>query len=239
MPWKNRQTGFHAVENGFGMNAPSHLEHLNPATVRCFHRVRSWLAREAEVAPGRMIVGIGGPGGGGKSTLSHWLCRHLPQAAMLALDDFRLPRAKRPAHGRYGSHPDGNDLPRLHQTLDDFRRGAPIRQPVFDPIAGQVLRNVRIPPARILLADGELAAHEPVRTRLDRLILVEAHWRTQLNTRLTRDLRERHCSLEKAIDLFLQSNLRDWPRFSQGAANAADALLYCNTRHTFSLRRMP
>jgi uridine kinase len=77
-----------------------------------------------------------------------------------------------------------------------------------------------------------------VRPWFDRLILVEAHWRTQLNVRLTRDLRERHCTLEKAIDLFLQSNLRDYPRFAAGAREAAHAILYCNARRGFSLRRL-
>ena len=89
------------------------------------------------------------------------------------------------------------------------------------------------------LNDASLRAFEQVRAWIDRLLLVDAHWRTQLNTRLTRDLRETHCTLEKAIDLFLQSNLRDWPRFSRGAREAAHALLYCNARRTFTLRRLP
>jgi len=214
-------------------------DHLNAASLRAFEQVRAWLAREAAAASGPFLVGIGGPGGGGKSTLSRWLRHHLPGARILSLDDFRLPRKKRPPHGRFGSHPAANDLPRLHQTLADFRRGRPVRQPVFDPVAGAARKEIRVPAARLLLADGEIAAHESVRARLDRLILVDAHWRTQLNARLTRDLREPHCTLEKAIDLFLQSNLRDWPRFSRGARDAAHALLYCNTRRTFSLRRLP
>ena len=213
--------------------------HLNAPTLRAFAQVRDWISREAAAATAPFIVGIGGPGGGGKSTLSRWLLHHLPGARILSLDDFRLPRKQRPPHGRYGSHPDANDLPRLHQTLADFRQGKPILQPLFDPIAGAVSKEITLHPGRLLLADGEIAAHEPLRARLDRLILVEAHWRTQLNARLTRDLRESHCTLEKAIDLFLQSNLRDWPRFSRGARDAAHALLYCNAHRTFSLRRLP
>ena len=212
--------------------------HLHPATTQCFRRVQAWLEREAAASPAPLIIGIGGPGGCGKSTLSRWLRHQLDGARILSLDDFRLPRARRPAHGRYGSHPDGNDLARLHKTLRDFQAGRPIRQPVFDPAAGAATTEILIPAARILLADGEIAAHRDVRAAFDRLILVDAHWRTQLNTRLTRDVRERHCSLEKAIDLFLQSNLRDYPRFAAGAAKDAHILLYCNASHTFTLRKI-
>lgn len=213
--------------------------HLSPATVTCFRRIKTWLEREAAASPAPLIIGIGGPGGCGKSTLARWLRHQLDDARILALDDFRLPRAHRPAQGRYGSHPDGNDLPRLRKTLRDFRAGRPIRQPVFDPAAGEATTEILIPSARFLLADGEIAAHRDLRAAFDRLILVDAHWRTQLDTRLTRDLRERHCSLEKAIDLFLQSNLRDYPRFAAGARESAHAILYCTARRAFSLRRLP
>ncbi len=212
--------------------------HLSAASLTCFKRIRTWLRREASHHTGPFIVGIGGPGGCGKSTLSRWLRHQVDGARILSLDDFRLPRRHRPAHGRYGSHPDGNDLQRLTRCLKDFRNGLPIRQPIFDPIAGEAIEERQVPAATILLADGELAAHQTLRPRFDRLILVDAHWRTQLNTRLTRDLKERHCTLEKAIDVFLQSNLRDYPKFAAGAHEAADVRLYCDTRHTFSLRRI-
>lgn len=212
--------------------------HLSPASLTCFKKVRTWLKKEVRSHDGPFIAGIGGPGGCGKSTLSRWLRHHLPDARILSLDDFRLPRHERPAHGRYGSHPDGNDLTRLKICLKDFHHGRPIRQPVFDPITGKAREEIQVPEADILLADGELAAHQELRPLFDRLILVDAHWRTQLNTRLTRDLRERHCTLEKAMDIFLQSNLRDYPQFAKGAREAADVLLYCTIRHTFSLRRI-
>jgi len=212
--------------------------HLSSASLAVFKQVRSWLKREAKTHTGPFIVGIGGPGGCGKSTLSRWLRHQLKGARILSLDDFRLPRHERPSHGRYGSHPEGNDLTRLKKCLHNFHKGRPIRQPIFDPVAGKALQEIQVPEATLLLADGEIAAHQGLRPLFDRLILVDAHWRTQLNTRLTRDLKERHCTLEKAMDLFLQSNLRDYPQFSEGAQEAADVRLYCNTRHTFSLRRI-
>ena len=213
--------------------------HLDAPSAAAFRLVRDWILREAASSPAPLAVGIGGPGGCGKSTLSRWLRHHLPGALLLSLDDFRLPRSCRPPRGRFGSHPDANDLPLLRQVLDDFRNGRPLRQPVFDPASGPRARIESFPAPRSLLADGEIAAHLTLRARFDRLVLVEAHWRTQLNARLSRDLRERRCSLEKAVELFLQSNLRDYPRFSAGARADAHAILYRNLRRSFSIRRLP
>jgi uridine kinase len=205
---------------------------------RSFARVRDWMEARLKDRKKPLVVGIGGPGGSGKSTLSRWLHHHMDGVEILSLDDFRLPREERAKHGRYGSHPLGNDVDRLEQVLEEAKAGRQVMQPVFDPEHGSVLEEIPLSPARLILADGEIAAHDHLRPHFDHLILVDAHWRTQLNTRLTRDLRERHCSLEKAIDIFLQSNLRDYPRYAKGAQEEADVLLYRTVKHVFTLKRM-
>jgi uridine kinase len=206
------------------------------ATHECFAQLGRWLAASVESASHPLVVGIGGPGGSGKSTLARWLLNHLPHAALLALDDFRLPRACRPPHARYGSHPDANDLASLRRAFADFRSGLPIRQPVFDALAGDVLRELPVAPAPLLLADGEIAAHDAMRPLFDRLILVETHWSTQLLVRLTRDVRQRRYPLAKALSIFLQSNLRHYPRFALRARHAADAIAYRHACGFYSLR---
>jgi len=211
---------------------------LCTVSLESFHQVRAWLERCLEGRTSPFVVGIGGPGGCGKSTLSRWLYHEMHGVEILSLDDFRLPRDHRPPHGRFGSHPEGNDIDRLEEVLERARSGQAVPQPVFDVEHGRVLREVELPLSRLYLADGEIAAHDHLRPHFDGLILVDAHWRTQLNTRLTRDLRERHCSLEKAIDLFLQSNLRDYPQYAKGAMEEADIVLYRTVKHVFTLKRM-
>jgi uridine kinase len=159
--------------------------------------------------------------------------------AVLSLDDFRFSRELRSASGRFGSHPEGNDLSRLEEVLEDAKEGRRVLQPVFDAEHGRVIREEPLPAFRLLLADGEIAAHTHLRHHFDLFILVNAHWRTQLNTRLSRDVNERHCSLEKAIHLFLQSNLRDYPTYAAGVEEAADVVLYRSVKHVFTLKRLP
>ncbi|MGE9291807.1 MAG: zeta toxin family protein [Puniceicoccales bacterium] len=184
-----------------------------------------------------LLIGIGGQGGSGKSSVSHWLLKKINDSALLPLDDYRLPRKARASKGLLGSHPEGNDLARLRADLERARAGAEIHRPIFNPERGEADRTERVHPCRCLICDGEIAAHEGLRHQFDLFLLVESHWRTQLNARLSRDITERAYGLEKAIEVFLKSNLRDFPRFSSGASADADLILYRTTRGTFTVKK--
>jgi hypothetical protein len=119
---------------------------LNAASRKCFRQVLAWIEREAAAARAPFVVGIGGPGGCGKSTLAHWLSHHLPGARILALDDFRLPRPRRPAHGRYGSHPDANDLARLEKPSPNSAADTPSVSPSLIPPPARPPRKSSSPP---------------------------------------------------------------------------------------------
>lgn len=202
-------------------------------------RVANWLSARVPLQKSPVVLAIGGAGGTGKSTFCEKILRLLPDATYLSLDDFRLPRAQRAKTGLFGSHPDGNDCSRLSQCIAAARAGTSFKAPVFDRNAGRALSIREIHPAPILVCDGEIAAHDSLAHLFDYLVLFTAHWRTQLNTRLGRDIHARKTSLEKAIELFLQSNLRDYPRFSSDAATRADWIFYRSQRGTLSVRKCP
>ncbi|MEM0967691.1 MAG: hypothetical protein AAGJ81_16200 [Verrucomicrobiota bacterium] len=183
------------------------------------------------------LIGIGGPGGAGKSSVAHWLVEKIPQTAILPLDDYRLPRHVRAPHGILGSHPQGNDLERLNRDLDKARNGQAFDRPVFDSIAGEATATETVPPVRNLLCEGEIAAHLPLRNSFGLFILVESHWRVQLNTRLSRDIDNRSYSIKKALEVFLKSNLSDYPEHSRGAEAEADMILYRTSHGTFRQRK--
>lgn len=183
------------------------------------------LLQNASAALGRpVIIGIGGPGGSGKSSFSHTLCRHLDDVQLLPLDDYRKPRHERPP-GIYGSHPAGNRLDLLGIHLDDARSGRPFDRPVFCRSRGAAIETEAVPPARFLIADGEIAAHLELRNLFDLRILVLADWSMQWKARMGRDRTERASSLRKALSLFVLSNLRDYPRFAAGSHRDADLVL--------------
>ena len=195
------------------------------------------LLHQASVALGRpVLIGIGGPGGSGKSSFAMTVSRLLGDARILPLDDYRKPRAERP-RGIYGSHPAGNRLELLKSHLDAARNGIPFHRPVFCRIRGAAIDTATVPPARFILADGEIAAHRGLRGQFDVRILVLAGWPLQWQARLGRDRTERASSLSKALTLFVLSNVRDYPRFAAGAVGDADLVLRRGRCGRFSPQR--
>ncbi len=197
------------------------------------------LLQDASRSLGRpVVVGIGGPGGGGKSSFVHALARQLGDARVLPLDDYRKPRAER-APGIYGSHPAGNRLDLLKRHLAEARAGMPFERPVFCRQRGAAHETETIHPAGFLLADGEISAHRGLRDCFDIRILILAGWNHQWQARFGRDRQERSTSLRKALALFCISNLLDYPRFAAGAANDSHLVLHRSRcgRHFMPLRQ--
>lgn len=182
------------------------------------------LRQAGEALPSPVLVGIGGPGGSGKSSFAAALAREIGDARVVPLDDYRKPRHER-APGIFGSHPEGNRLDVLRAHLAAAKGGLPFDRPVFCRTRGAAFETETILPAGFILADGEIAAHREIRGCFDVSILVLTGWSMQWRARMGRDRHERATSLRKAVTLFLRSNLYDYPRFSAGAAGDAHLVL--------------
>ncbi|MDA3872492.1 MAG: zeta toxin family protein [Kiritimatiellae bacterium] len=200
------------------------METWDAASLHTLERLRLWVELQVAEHPRPLMLGIGGPGGCGKSSVARWLERTLGNGVILELDDFRLPRAERPAHARFGSHPDAIDWDRLAKVLEEAKGGGLVRQPIFDRIKGRATEEKEVPGGGIILVDGEITSYERVLPFLHKRIEVQSHLWTQLKTRLHRDRRARGTSLKKTLHIFYQSNLLDYPRFA--SKSAPDVLLY-------------
>lgn len=184
-----------------------------------------------------VIIGIGGPGGSGKSHFASWLQQYLGESTLLTLDDFRLPRDQRPVHAPFGSHPDAVNLAALEEVLKTAREGGNIYQPEFDADTGRSRPGKTHPPASILILDGEIIAYPILQAYLDTCILVQSSLWTQFCTRLKRDRKHRKCSLFKTLRIFFQSNLIDYPRFGEGSSARAHLIFERHPRKGYFLRK--
>lgn len=173
-----------------------------------------------------LLIGIGGPGGSGKSVLTRYLQSQLENCAVLELDDFRLAREQRPSHAPFGSHPDAVDMIRLQAVLRSVREGGALCQPHFDREAGRVRHETVQPSADWILVDGEITAYDHLSPYLDHLVLLQCSLFTQFRSRLARDRTDRNCSLIKTLRIFTRSNLLDHPRFASNAKARASCILY-------------
>ncbi|TVR58050.1 MAG: hypothetical protein EA420_18040 [Candidatus Competibacteraceae bacterium] len=176
--------------------------------------------------PGPLVIAIGGPGGTGKSTFADRLAQRLGDAAILRLDDYKTARAARRQAGLFGPHPAANQMDRIAAHLADLRLGQPFDKPVYDPALGDAGRTETYAPARFNLVEGEVATYPAFRALTDFAVFLDAHWRTQLATRLSRDIDRRAYSLDRAVATFLHSNLREFSAHGAASKHWADVHLF-------------
>jgi uridine kinase len=182
-----------------------------------------------------IIVAVGGPGGTGKSTFAAQLADTLDDVAVLPLDDYKTPRSERAERKLYGPHPDANHMALIHEHLREIRDGQPFEQPIYCRVNGAASSWRAYHPRAINILDGEVATYPDFADLVDLSIYIDAHWRTQLNTRLERDIELRGYSVEKAIDTFLNSNLREFAAFGAPSSDHADILLFCDQHYRLSI----
>ena len=184
-----------------------------------------------------ILVAIGGPGGTGKSTFSQNLHLELGTASsLLHLDHYKTPRSQRAERGIFGAHPEANQMELIKQHLQVLLEGKNISRPIYDAVSGEIDGEEPVISRPIILVDGEISTYELFREKITLSIFIDAHWRTQLQTRLTRDINIRQYSPEKAIETFLQSNLREFKTYGAQSIEWCDILLWCDINYQLNLR---
>jgi uridine kinase len=185
---------------------------------------------------GPLLIAVGGPGGTGKSWLAKRLAARLGDAAVLRLDDYKTARSDRSRAGIFGPHPDANKMDLIAEHLADIKRGRAIDKPIYDPSTGDAAdQSENYSAARFNLVDGEVSTYRQFRDMVDFSIFIDSHWRTQLATRLGRDLDDRDYSLDKALATFLHSNLREFGDHGAESKNWADVHLFCHEDYRLEL----
>lgn len=125
-------------------------------------------ARLAATALGRagkatcFAIRIDGRCGSGKTTLAGRLAALLPEAQVIAMDDFFLPMPERTPERK--AQPGWNThYERFNREVAaPFAAGEQIRYGVYDCHAGRMTRTVVVPPCRFLIVEGSYALHPAI-----------------------------------------------------------------------------
>ena len=180
----------------------------------------------------RVILGIGGGTGSGKTTAARKIIDsmgeanavYLPQDSYYRnLDDMPLDRRSRVNF----DHPDAFDTELLLEHLDALRAGRSIEQPLYD-FASHTRKKetLHVEPLPLVVAEGILVFWDArMRSRMDLKVFVDCDPDMRFVRRLERDMRERGRSVESVIEQYMTTVRPMHQEFVEPAKRYADIIL--------------
>lgn len=182
--------------------------------------------REKVEAP-RVVLGIAGGSGSGKSWLASRLSEAFPGTSCVVCHDWYyrhnadLGAAQTLALNF--DHPESLETSLLCRQLDELHAGRPIEAPVYDYAThARLPRTRRVEPRPLLILDGILILEEEsLRRRLDLSVFIEVPDDIRLSRRVRRDCSERGVPLEETLRLYEDSVRPMHKRFVEPSAHHA------------------
>jgi len=158
----------------------------------------------------RMLMGIAGGTGSGKTTVAKAIRRQLSEEEVVIIshdmyyrDNSHLSMDEREKINY--DHPDALDNDLLIKQLKELRGGKTIQRPIYSFTSHTRLNEtVPIKPADVIIVEGILVlAHPELRNILDIKIYVDTDPDVRFIRRLTRDIKERGRAVQSVIDQYL------------------------------------
>ncbi len=160
----------------------------------------------------RVLVGIAGGTGSGKTTVTKKIIGHMPpqSAVIMDLDSYYLDNSDVPLDERKQfnfDHPDAFDWPLVYQHLDALLDGRAVEKPHYNFVDSvRMTQSTRVVPTPIIILEGILALHDArIRERMTCKIFVDNDADVRLGRRLMRDIHERGRSVDQVLDQYFRT----------------------------------
>jgi uridine kinase len=180
----------------------------------------------------RLVIGIAGGTGSGKTTVARNIVRRLELDAVTVLqqdayyrDLVDLAPAQREL--RNFDHPDSIEHGLFAEHLRMLKAGEEIGQPVYD-FTRHIRKDetVRVSPRDVIIAEGILLFHFPeIRELLDIKVYVDTPPDIRLLRRITRDIRERGRTLDTVAEQYLRTVRPMHEEFVEPSKRHADVII--------------
>ena len=182
--------------------------------------------------PRRILIGIAGGSGSGKTVVARTIVRELGSKRVVIIDQDSYYRDLeqipfRDREARNFDHPDAFDTALLERHLRELLDGNAIEQPVYD-----YTQHCRLPETRvisdhvIIVLEGILIFHEPeLRAMMDIKLFVDADADVRLVRRLRRDLIERGRAVDSILRQYEESVRPMHLQFVEPSKRFADVII--------------
>lgn len=158
----------------------------------------------------RMIIGIAGGTGSGKTTVGNAIIDQLNQkeVVIISQDCYYLDRSDLTPAEREKinyDHPDAFDNRLLISHLKQLMAGKPVERPVYSYVTHSRLKEtVPIEPVRVVILEGIMVLVDPnLRELMDIKLYVDTDPDVRFIRRLTRDIEERGRSVKSVIQQYV------------------------------------
>lgn len=182
--------------------------------------------------PRRILIGIAGGSGSGKTVVARTIVRELGSKRVVIIDQDsyykdleQVPFRDREA--RNFDHPDAFDSDLMRQHLRDLLEGHAIEQPVYDYAQHRRTNETRrISDHLVIVLEGILIFHDPeLRSLMDIKLYIDADSDVRLIRRLRRDLTERGRSVDTILRQYEDSVRPMHLQFVEPSKRFADVII--------------
>ena len=160
----------------------------------------------------RLILGISGGTGSGKTTIAEEICRALgPETAVIIhQDSYYLDRSLLPTDDRDRvnfDHPSAFDWKLFRRQIHNLRAGRAVQKPIYNfHTHCRMPETTEVEPRPVMIVEGILVFDDPeLRGMMDMKLYLDADADVRFIRRLDRDVRERGRSLESIVDQYMST----------------------------------
>jgi uridine kinase len=197
-----------------------------------FRRTRSVTEVDREHSAKRIIIGVAGGTGSGKTTVSLAILDRVgrDQIAYLQHDSYYRDRSHMPSEERAKAnfdHPDALESELLARQLKSLKGGQAVEVPVYDfTTHTRKTEIVQVEPRKVVLVEGILIfAEKALRDLMDIKVFVDTDADVRFIRRLQRDITERGRTVETVIRQYTETVRPMHLEFVEPSKRYADVII--------------